>query len=102
MTDFIYERENNTYTPSEWAGSPWSRTSQHGGPTNALMMRAAEQVAADVGKQVARLSVDILKPIPMVPLTLKVNVLRQGRRMTVIWRYGPMMRHPLPSGAPWY
>ncbi len=84
MCDHIYERDGDNFVPTEWAGSPWSRTSQHGGPTNALMMRAAEQVAADVGKQVARLSVDILKPIPMVPLTLKVNVLRQGRRMTVI------------------
>jgi len=67
----VYERDGDNFVPTEWAGSPCSRTSQHGGPTNALMMRAAEQVAADAGKQVARLSVDTLKPIPMVPLTLR-------------------------------
>ena len=45
MSDFLYERDGAIYTPTQWAGGPWSRTAQHGGPVNALLMRAARSAA---------------------------------------------------------
>ena len=40
MSDSIYQRDGNTYSPTEWAGSPWSHEHQHGGPVNALFARS--------------------------------------------------------------
>jgi len=84
MADFIYERENDTFTPTEWAGSPWSVENQHGGPVNALFARAAEEAATETGLQVARLTVDLFRPVPMLPLDLAWRFVRKGRRIAAI------------------
>lgn len=83
MADFLYERDGSIYAPTEWAGSPWSRSSQHGGPVNALFMHAALGAAGETGLRVARLTVDLLKPVPLIPLLLQSRFLRRGRRLAV-------------------
>jgi acyl-coenzyme A thioesterase PaaI-like protein len=47
-------------------------------------MRAAERAASEVGLRVARLTVDILKPVPMEPLAVSTEFRRRGRRMAVV------------------
>ena len=84
MSDHIYERQDNTYTPSEWAGSPWSVENQHGGPVNALFARAAEEAATQTGLQVTRLTVDLFRAVPMLPLDLAWRFVRRGRRIAAI------------------
>ena len=81
MAHHIYERENDVYTPTEWAGSPWSEGHQHGGPVNALFALAAEEAALQTGFQVVRLTVDLLRPVPRVPLSLGWRFVRRGRRL---------------------
>ena len=61
-------------------------TTQHGGPINALLMYGIETVALDTPKRVARLSVDILRPVPREPLRLNTKILREGRRLAVARR----------------
>ncbi len=84
MAAYLYSLDGGRFLPTEQTGSPWSTTSQHGGPVNALLMRTAEQKAAEAGMRVARLTVDILKPVPMAPLVLEADFIRQGRRLAVI------------------
>ncbi|MBT6095981.1 MAG: thioesterase family protein [Rhodospirillaceae bacterium] len=84
MAEHIYTLDGDTFHPTHWAGSPWSATSQHGGPPNALFMRAAELAADEASMRVARMTVDILKPIPLQPLILSTSYARQGRRMAIL------------------
>ena len=68
MADYVYTRgaapkagrdgthEVEIFTPTEWAGSPWSGQHQHGGPVNALFARAAEEAAKQTGLRVVRLT----------------------------------------------
>ena len=84
MQGHLYAREGRLYSPSKWAGSPWSPKAQHGGPVNALFMRAAERAGSEVGMRVARLTVDILKPVPLEPLAVSTEFRRRGRRMAVL------------------
>ena len=84
MSDAIYEREGNIYSPTEWAGSPWSEGHQHGGPINALFASAAEEAAAETGLRVVRLTVDLFRSVPRVPLALTWHFVRRGRRIAVI------------------
>jgi hypothetical protein len=81
MADHVYEQEGGIYSPTEWAGSPWSPELQHGGPVNALFAMAAEQAAAQTQLQTVRLTVDLFRPVPLAPLALRWRFLRRGRRL---------------------
>lgn len=80
-TDYIYEEKGDQLIPTKWAGGPWAEGLHHGGPVNALFARAAEQAAAEAGLQVVRLTVDLFKPVPTVPLRARYRFIRRGRRI---------------------
>lgn len=84
MAEFVYRRDGDVFAPTEWAGSPWSRELQHGGPVCGLVARAAEAAASETGLRVARLTVDLCRPTPLVPLTVATQYLRRGRRLALI------------------
>jgi hypothetical protein len=83
VSDFLYRREGGVYAPTEWAGSPWSRELQHGGPVCGLVAHAAEVIARRTGLRVARLTVDLCRPTPLEPLALATQLLRRGRRLAL-------------------
>jgi hypothetical protein len=63
---------------------PWDAASQHAGPPSALFARAFERHEPVEGQQLARVAVDILRPVPVAPLTLRVRIVRPGRRITLV------------------
>ena len=63
---------------------PWSPHAQHPGPPAALLARAMEQHDARGDMRLADVRMDILGPIPLVPLTVEVEVLRGGRSMELL------------------
>jgi hypothetical protein len=77
----VYEREGNVYHPTEWAGSPWSGRHQHGGPINALFATAALEASAEIGLRPARLTVDLFRAVPRMPLALAWRFVHRGRRI---------------------
>jgi hypothetical protein len=84
MPGFVYRRSGDVYAPTEWAGSPWSRELQHGGPVCGLVASAAEAAAAETGLRVVRLTVDLCRPTPLGPLALAWGFLRRGRRLALV------------------
>lgn len=84
MPDFVYARDGELHTPTQWAGSPWSRELQHGGPVCGLMAAAAEQLARESGLRVTRLTVDLCRPTPLAPLRLVSQPVRRGRRLALL------------------
>lgn len=68
------------FVASEHTRGPWSNLHQHGGPPSALLGRALEQAAAALGEVVpARFWIEFLRPVPIGRLTLRVEVVRDGR-----------------------
>lgn len=63
---------------------PWDKRLQHGGPPAALLGRAFEQHEPRPGQRVARVSIEILGPIPLEELTLEVRVIRPGEKITLL------------------
>src|SRR6202011_2043700 len=51
------------------------------GPVAALVTRAAELSAGDDGLQLARLTLELLRPVPLGPLRTKTTLARPGRRV---------------------
>ena len=93
MTGYLYTVTGGTLNnpvagfvvaPSLWAGGPWSATSQHGGPVNALCASALGSFISTSGFVPNRLTVDLLKPVPVAALGVSARVVRQGRRMMLV------------------
>ncbi|TDB90092.1 thioesterase family protein [Actinomadura sp. KC216] len=63
---------------------PWSPELQHGGPVAGLMGRAFERHEPVPGTRVARVTVEILSPVPVAALDVAVRVVRPGRRIAYL------------------
>jgi hypothetical protein len=84
MSSWIYRRDGDLFTPGKWSVGPWSTELQHGGPAAALFVLAAEKVAAETGLQLVRLTTELFRPIPRVPLALETRDVRRGRRIAAL------------------
>lgn len=78
---FLYRVEHDTAFPTEYTAGPWSNELQHGGAPTALISWAAERVATREPMQVVRITVDLLRPVPIAPLQLRTEVVREGRKI---------------------
>jgi hypothetical protein len=72
--------DGDRFIPSASARGPWSPRYQHGGPPAALLARAFAREAGG-GAQIARLTFDFLRPVPLAPLTVATRVLRAGAKV---------------------
>jgi hypothetical protein len=66
------------------AAGPWSPNHQHGGPPSALAARAFELHEPDPGQRLARVTVDILRPVPVGKITVSTRTVRPGKRVTLL------------------
>jgi hypothetical protein len=73
-----------TFVSTPATAGPWDKASQHAGPPSALIARAFARHAPVDGQLLARVAVDILRPVPVAPLTLRVRTVRPGRRVTLV------------------
>ena len=84
MDSAFYEPAGqDTYVATAATAGPWSLDAQHGGPPSALAARALERHEADERQRLARVAVDILRPIPVGKLSVRTRLVRPGRRITL-------------------
>lgn len=73
---------NGAYAASDLTRGPWHPDHQHAGPPIALVARAIERAAAALGlTHVARLTANLLRPIPITELALEVQTDYAGRNI---------------------
>jgi acyl-CoA thioesterase len=77
---YYYMRDGAHFIPSGLARSPWDRNAIAGGPLSALLARGAEDASLDHDFGISRFTVDIFGKAPHQPLTLRTEVLRDGRQ----------------------
>lgn len=73
----------DTYVATAATAGPWSHDAQHGGPPSALAARALERHEPNERQRLARVAVDILRPIPIGKLSVRTRMVRPGRRVTL-------------------
>jgi hypothetical protein len=84
MTDAIFARDGAAFVASRYAAGPWHPDLQHGGAPSALVAWAAEQVPTDTPMRVARVTVELLRPVPVDRLTVETEVIRDGRKIQLV------------------
>ena len=63
----LFALEGDRYIPSEFSRGPWRPDAQHGGPPAALLAHLCEsRIGAD--EFLAQLSVELVRPVPLLPL----------------------------------
>jgi hypothetical protein len=81
MTESIFIADGERFLPTEHARGPWDPRSLHGGAPAALITAAFERVEPGVELPIGRLSFELLRPVPIAPLTLQTRIVRPGRRV---------------------
>ncbi len=79
--DAIYRLDGDRVVTSPNAAGPWDAGMQHGSAPAALAVWAAEAIPTREPMQIARVTIDLMRPVPVAPLTLKTEVLREGRKI---------------------
>jgi Acyl-CoA thioesterase C-terminal domain/Acyl-CoA thioesterase N-terminal domain len=80
----LFVRESNVWIPTEFARGPWTPEALHGGPVAALVARAAEECEPDPDLRLTRLTVELLRPVPVAPLEVTATLSRPGRKVQLI------------------
>ncbi|MCQ4045264.1 thioesterase family protein [Streptantibioticus rubrisoli] len=75
--------DGGAYRPTTHTQGPWDPGLQHFGPPGALLARELERCAG-TDLSLARISYDILGPVPLRPLTVRAWVERPGRRVRLV------------------
>jgi hypothetical protein len=84
MADALFEPDGDRFVPTVLARGPWSPDALHGGPPAALLARCVERVEAGRDMLVARLTVELLRPVPVAPLAVESRMLRPGRKVQLV------------------
>ena len=84
MPESFYEPDGERLVATELTRGPWDPGAQHAGPPAALLGRAIEQLPGGEGFQVGRITFEILRSVPIAPVTVSAEVLRPGRRVQMV------------------
>ncbi len=84
----LFVRDGDTIVPTAASRGPWADDALHGGPTTALLAHLCETHrttdTADVAMQTSRLTVELLAPVPLAPLTPRLSIIREGRKIRLV------------------
>ncbi|HEV7481849.1 MAG TPA: thioesterase family protein [Solirubrobacterales bacterium] len=80
----FYERDGDRYLATELTRGPWDPGAQHAGPPAALLGREIERLPEAAEFQVGRVTCEILRSVPIAPITVSARVLRPGRRVQLV------------------
>jgi hypothetical protein len=82
ITSAYVALDPHRYESTELTRGPWDPGHQHGGPPVALAGRAIARAAAALGmNHVARLTANLVRPVPIAPLRVEVDTDYAGRNV---------------------
>ena len=77
----LFERDGDRYVPTPLTRGPWDPRAMHGGAPSALFAHVCELHDPGPAGFVARVTVELLRPVPLVPLTMRVRTFRPGKKV---------------------
>lgn len=83
-SEALFVRDGEWLIPSPLAEGPWAAGQLHGSPVAGLIARAVDRVSCPFPMRVAKVSLDLLRGVPMQPLSVAAEVVRQGARIQLL------------------
>src|SRR4051812_26798035 len=83
MSSAFYVPDGGYFVSSELTRGPWDPGFQHAGPPAALIARELERATPD-GWFIGRITYEVLRPVPIAPLRVEVEVVRPGRSVEMV------------------
>ncbi len=80
----LFETDGASFLPTPLARGPWTSRALHGGPVAALVARAVERCSPEGGQQLVRLTLELLRPVPMGRLNVTTFLVRPGRKVQLV------------------
>ncbi len=74
----VYSVEGSIAQTSPFAGGPWDPALQHGAAPSSLICWVVERLPSPVPIRVARLTVDLMRPVPVAPLAIETTTFING------------------------
>ncbi|MBE1533759.1 thioesterase family protein [Actinomadura algeriensis] len=84
MDGFYEPLPDGGFASTPATAGPWSPEFQHAGPVAGLIGRALERHEPVPGTRVARMTMEILGPVPVAHLRVAVRTVRPGRRVSLL------------------
>lgn len=86
MKPALFVPDGDRYVPTDLSRGPWDRNALHGGPVAALLAREVEGHESDPDQpmRVARMTLELMRPVPVQPLALVTRTVRPGRKVQLV------------------
>jgi hypothetical protein len=80
----FFDRGDGRLVASTLGRGPWDAGALHGGAPAALLMREFERLQGEADLQLARVTYELLRPVPLGELSVAAEVVRPGRRVRLL------------------
>ncbi|NWG45874.1 MAG: thioesterase family protein [Alphaproteobacteria bacterium] len=84
LAEPVFRLEGDTAHPTRFAAGPWDPGLQHGGAPASLLAMIIDGLPAERPMQVSRLTLDLMRPVPIAPLRIETEVTREGRNIQTV------------------
>lgn len=83
-TEPLFVQDGESFTPAQMCRGPWDPDALHGGAPAALFAHVLSRAEPARGLRLARLTCEFVRPVPLAPLTVAVEIVRPGRRVAAL------------------
>ena len=84
MSALFAAQGDGLWVPDEATRGPWNAEHQHGGAPAALLGGLIERAEPGSELRVARVTIELVRPVPLAPLRSEVEIVRPGRRVQLV------------------
>lgn len=81
---YLPTSDPNTYESTPLSNAGWYEEGQHGGSLTALIVGHIETIPTLTPMEISRITVELFRVVPLVPLTIDAKVVREGKRIQVV------------------
>lgn len=79
--DYVFALEGDRLTATTNGVGPWNPRLLHGGAPASLVARALEALPTLAPMRVSRLTIDLMRPVPVGPIDVEAKIVRDGRKI---------------------
>jgi acyl-coenzyme A thioesterase PaaI-like protein len=80
----VFVRDGDRFMATDLALGPWAPGALHGGAPAALLAHGFLAAAPSAQMRPARITYEFVRPVPLGPLRVRIEVVRPGRRITLL------------------